>query len=63
MGRNTHGHEYTHTHELNTTIITNVYTMCTYQEVIKFVQLDHAMKSFQYIHIVVQYYYSLLQKN
>ena len=28
MGRNTHGREYTHTHELNTTIIMNVYTMC-----------------------------------
>ena len=28
MGRNTHGHEYTYTQELNTAIITNVYTMC-----------------------------------
>ena len=23
MGKNTHGHEYTHTHKLNTTIIMN----------------------------------------
>ena len=36
MGRNTHGHEYTHTHESNTTIIMTECLYSVYQEVIEY---------------------------